>query len=96
MRNINNRALNDDADDAPQQNRTRRRVLDPALDDSRLKRRVIGSRINSSGCWAYNAPGMPPPGPDFLQHATDLDGLNMSVSIVTGKQIGRASCRERV
>lgn len=79
MRNINNRALNDDADDAPQQNRTRRRVLDPALDDSRLKRRVIGSRINSSGCWAYNAPGMPPPGPDFLQHATDLDGLNMSV-----------------
>jgi hypothetical protein len=79
MRNIHKGDLFDSPDDTPQPKKIRRRLLDPTADDARLKRRVIGSRINKHGCWAYNAPGMPPPGPNFLLHATHLDGHDATI-----------------
>jgi DNA polymerase len=46
------------------------RMLDK--EERRRHRAVVEERIGKKGMWPLTAPGMPPPGPDFLRVALDL------------------------
>lgn len=50
-----------------------RRIIRPLDREERRKHRdFIEEHVGKSGIWPLNAPGMPPPGPDFLRAALDL------------------------
>lgn len=50
----------------------RRKIRNLAKESAKAHERYLLSRIGKNGAWPLNAPGMPPPGPDFLRMAQEL------------------------
>lgn len=50
--------------------KTRRRIRPLEAEARKQVKRRLHSMVGSSGIWPLDAPGMPPPGPDFLAEAT--------------------------
>lgn len=50
----------------------RRKIRLLEQEEKKKHKRVLSSAVGKSGMWPLNAPGMPPPGPDFLRAAAVL------------------------
>ena len=52
----------------------RRKVRKPEAEERRQHARVLARHVGRDGAWPLEAPGMPPPGPDFVRAAGLLGG----------------------
>lgn len=58
---------------APERRLVRRLVRRPSDEIDRKHQQMLAKFIGPTGMWPLNAPGMPPPGPNFMHAAASLD-----------------------
>jgi uracil-DNA glycosylase family 4 len=66
--------------------RLRRKIRLLDREEHKKQKRMIAVTVGKSGMWPLEAPGMPPPGPDFLRKAQDLGDNTVYVKSTKTKQ----------